>query len=109
MTCSKDKSIKLWKFPDIWVDEEGVEKAIIPSIAMKQPVQQAKSNDGLDSDSDEDFKQPTNRQLFEEHSQQPQPSFKPAEVKKSDVKSEVKPVTMSKDDSSDSDLDGWAN
>lgn len=25
MTCSKDKTIKLWKFPDIWVDEEGVE------------------------------------------------------------------------------------
>jgi WD40 repeat protein len=34
MTCSKDKSIKLWKFPDIWVDEVQVEKSIIPQIAQ---------------------------------------------------------------------------
>ena len=30
MTCSKDNTFKMWKFPEIWVDEEGVEKNIIP-------------------------------------------------------------------------------
>lgn len=38
MTCSKDKTIKLWKFPDIWVDEEAVEEAIVPEIAKKAQV-----------------------------------------------------------------------
>lgn len=35
MTCSKDKTIKMWKFPDIWVDEDAVEKSFIPSEAKK--------------------------------------------------------------------------
>lgn len=30
ITCSKDKSIKVWKFPPIWVDEQSVVKRKVP-------------------------------------------------------------------------------
>jgi hypothetical protein len=27
VTCSKDKSIKVWKFPAVWIDESQIEDA----------------------------------------------------------------------------------
>jgi hypothetical protein len=27
VTCAKDKSIKVWQFPEVWIDESGVEPA----------------------------------------------------------------------------------
>ena len=35
MTCSKDKTIKMWHFPEIWVDEGAVEQSYIPPEAKK--------------------------------------------------------------------------
>jgi hypothetical protein len=30
ISCAKDKAIKIWKFPQMWIDESNVAQAYIP-------------------------------------------------------------------------------
>lgn len=32
VTCAKDKSVKFWKFPNVWIDESQVQDAVITQI-----------------------------------------------------------------------------
>lgn len=87
ITCSKDKSIKVWKFPAVWIDESQIQDA----KTVQHRIEQEEDHEQLDGDSSDEEK-------GEE------------QVVKEAVKPIEKVVQQSKNESDeDDDLTGWNN
>ena len=44
ITCSKDKNLKFWKFPDMWLDESKVVPSIVPKYGKTNIGQNASTS-----------------------------------------------------------------
>lgn len=89
VTCAKDKSIKVWKFPAVWIDESQIEDAKGAEVQ-----QEAELSQNEDSNSEDEIVNV------------PIAKVEPAAT------STAQPVLKVKDDDSDEDdddLTGWNN
>ena len=51
MTGSKDKTIKIWKFPEVWVDEQSVVKRAVPHHEKQEETKSESTPISLDDES----------------------------------------------------------
>lgn len=90
ITCSKDKSIKVWKFPAVWIDESQIQDA----KAVQHIIEQEEDHEQLDGDSSSS----SDEEKVEE------------QVVREAVKPIEKVVQQAKNESDeDDDLTGWNN